>query len=343
MLVTLALAALAVLPSQDPQKIMQTVHARQVARWDTVRNYAVVQSIMGNQVALYHEKIAIDGQPVFRSIPQSLWTGRTAADRQQDREMMAGMATGLDMIADAHEKETPGPMAGVVRSMTNDMSRFARAMSTVPEPGDGRAEAAESVRGMAEFTRRAKLVGRVAENGRDAFHLRADDLSDIELEQPSDGGRFTLQTAEFWIDAAEYVPLRMTMHGTMEADGRKAPVTIELLQQNYKAVGSLYESQRQVMRITGLMEAMTADPKQRKDLEKARKQMEKMKADRAKMEEQMAKLSPAQRKMIEGRMKQAMAQMDMMLGDGVMETTVERSILSINQGPPVDWKPTFGR
>jgi hypothetical protein len=297
---------------------------------------------MGMEVPLYFEKISVEGQPSFRSVPMVEWTGRSAEQRKQDKELMGHMADAYDMIGDAYEQEVGGPAAAIIRSMTNDVAQFSRAAATAPDVPDGRAEAAASVRGAAGFARRAKLVGREVVDGREAFHLRAEGLSDIQLAQDSSEATFVLATVDFWIDATEYVPLRLLMHGNMEAEGRASPLTIELLERDYARVGSLYEARRRVMRMTGLMEAATTDPKQKKEMEKARRQMEKARADMAKMEEQLAKMPAAQRKLVEGRIKQGMAQMEQMLG-GVFETELELSVIGINQGPPLDRKPKLGR
>jgi hypothetical protein len=106
--------ALAILPVQNPRAILETVRARQVARWDTVQNYSVVQTTIGMEIPLFFEKITVDGQPAFRSVPMAEWSGRTAEQRQQDRNMMGHMADGLDMIADAHEQEVGGPTAAII-------------------------------------------------------------------------------------------------------------------------------------------------------------------------------------------------------------------------------------
>ena len=337
MLTYLALT-IAALPAQDPESILRTMRERQVARWDSVENYAVVQSVQGLETAVYFVKDTIEGQVTVRSIPPALWRG-TAEERQQSRELFGHAAAGFDLMATAQEQEVGGPMAAVVRSMTDDMGRFASALASTPEPTDGRPEAAESIRAMAEFTRRARLEGRVELGGRQAFHLRADDPSGLGGRQAAGPASFSVRSVEFWIDATEYVPLRLLMEGTMEADGKKAPITIDLLQQDYAPVGSLYQPRRLVMRLSGLIEAMATDPKKQKEMAKTRQEMARMREQMAKMKDQLAKMPAGQRRMIEGRMKQAMAQAEQMMGDGIFETVVEQTVYSVNQGPPVDWKP----
>ena len=47
--------------------------------------------------------------------------------------------------------------------------------------------------------------------------------------------------------------------GDVESDGREAEMTLERLFQDYRAAGTLYESHRQVMRMTGLMDALSEE------------------------------------------------------------------------------------
>jgi hypothetical protein len=307
---------------QDAQSIIETMQEKQVERWETVDNYTVVQSVLGQQSPIYYEKIFVgeERRPAFRRVPISEYQEQLPGGTQS---AMGHMADGYEMMADSMEGQGM-PSVGT-GPMLRDMAVFMREGASA-EIGDGREDAARRSEEMGEIAQRARLVGRETVDGRETFVLRAEDLSDIEMEQPNDEGKFTLHTMSLWIDAKQYVPLRLKMDGEAESDGKSMPITIEKLDQDYRQVGPLYEPHRQVLRMTGAEAAL--DPKQREELEKSRAQMEELKA-------QLAEMPEAQRRFVEGRMKSAMEQMERMSGDGSMfETVIEVVSMRINQGPP---------
>lgn len=306
-------------PQQSAQQILETARERQEQRWSTVENYTVVQSVLGNEVPTYYEKILVgaDRRPTFRVVPTSEYGPQDGAQQR------AGMADAYAMLADSMEGQ--GAL-GMTAPMLRDMSAFLRAGETA-EVNDGRADAEESSADLTTFMARAQLVGREAVDGREAFLIRAKDLSGLEIDQPDDNGKFTIQSVSLWIDVTEYVPLRLQMEGEVRSDGKSTPLSIEKLDQAYRNVGPLYEPHRQVLRMTGLQAAM--DPKQRAEMERAQEQMKQMKA-------QLAAMPESQRRLIEGRMKPAMEQMERMsAGDGsVFETIIDVVSIRINEGPP---------
>jgi hypothetical protein len=349
MINTLALASLAVLaaPQQNAQEILQMVMTKQAAREAPVSNYTVIQTVQGNEVPMYYEKARIGGMALFRLVPMAEWQAR-GSDPAMSTAVAAPMADGLDMIADGMAKEMAsvpggGMFAGAVTNMTNDMSFFLRTAyhpdSIAKYTNDGRADAARNRSDMALFAQRARLVGRETVSGVEAFHLRVTDMSGITLEQPEAGGEFALTDANIWVDATEFVPVRLLMNGSMTSQGRTTPITIELLQLDYQRAGSLYLPARHVMRLGGLMEAMSLDPKQRQEMEKARREAAKMQEQMVDMDAQMAKMPAAARRMIEGRMEQAVAQLDQMLSGGTIEMEMEFRVYEVDKGPPVSWRP----
>lgn len=307
-------------PQQSAQQILETARERQEERWSTVENYTVVQSVLGNQVTTYYEKILVgeDRRPTFRVVPVSEYGPQGGA------QQTAGMADAYSMLADSMEGQ--GMLGMNTAPMLRDMSGFLRAGETA-EVNDGRSDAEGRSADMARLTERARLVGRETVDGREAFLIRADDLSDIAIDQPDEKGKFTIHSVSMWIDVTEYVPLRLKMDGEVQSDGKAMPITIEKLDQSYQRVGPLYEPHRQVLRMTGLQAAM--DPKQRAEMERAQEQMKQMKA-------QLAEMPESQRRLIEGRMKPAMEQMERMsAGDGShFETIIDVVSIRVNGGPP---------
>ena len=332
----LAVAAFTPLSAQDAQEVLETVQAKQAERWETVDNYTVIQSINGQRMAMYFEKFEVNGQPAFRLVPMLEYANQ-GGGREMTAEEMREAAKATDSAAvlmkdaDKQPSEDGGPMmpgmnmSGMMGDYGMMLRGAAKAKEEAAAGGYGREDAKANTRAMSEFARRAKVVGTESVSGRKAYLLRAEKLDDVDLDQPSDEGKFTLNTMSIWIDTEHYVPLRMTMDGTMEAKGETKPITIERVSDDYRKVGPLYESHRQVMRISGMMEAM--DPKERKKMEKARAEMEKMDAE-------LEKMPPAARAMVEGRLKQARQQMAMMADEGAFESVVEVVEIKINQGPP---------
>jgi hypothetical protein len=321
---------------QDAQEILASALERQEERQATVDNYTVVRLVNGMEVPAYYEKIEIGGRPTFRMV--------SIAELERARAEEEGQAMSADdyrKMADAHEMvgealaEQWAKDGGILlpgmdpREMMGENAMFLRAtadaVDSLEASDGGRGDAAASMQGMAEFARRAELVGTETVDGREAYHLRAEDLSGIDLTQPDEDASFTPETISMWIDTEELVPLRMRMEGTMEADGETRPLTMERLSQDYRQVGPLYESYRQVMRISGIMGEMSE--KDRKDLEKAKKEMEQLEA-------QLDEMPASARSMVEGQLKKARAQMEAMSGDGTMEMAIDVVRIEVNQGPP---------
>jgi hypothetical protein len=326
-------------PTQDARQVLITAAVKQQQRWSGVSNYTVVQTVNGSAVPLYFEKIRANGRVTFRSVPISEW-GKT--DSLDTKALAAGMATGTRLLATGFriEGSRAGPasvMTEMVAGMLDTMAMFADFAAVAEDSiSDGRAEAAQAVDGMALFAARARLVGEEVVDGRPAYLLRATGLSDIAMDHAKGGPAFVLDSASLWLDTAELVPLRLSMSGQMTADRKTIPVTIEQRSLDYRQFGPLYEPQRQIMRITGLVEAMTTDPKQRREMERLRGQMERMNSEMARMKAELDRLPASQRRMIEGRMAQSMAQLKQMTGDGVLEMEVQRTVRAWNQGPPLD-------
>jgi hypothetical protein len=340
---TLVLALLAQdPPATDAQQVMAMARARQLQRLAAVDNYTVIQTVNGIPAPTYFEKLGTGNAATFRAVPMSEWSNPDSVDM---KALMTGMAQGQRMLAGAFRTPgqtgdmTVGPMNNMIAGMLDSMAMFSDFAAHAPDSiSDGRAEAADALAGMATFARRARLIGEEVVDGRRAYLLRATGLGDILLQQAADAPEFSLDSVSVWLDAQELVPLRMSMAGQMTAEGRTTPVTIEQESHDYRAFGPLYEAQRQVMRITGMMEAMATDPRQRRDMERMRRDMERAQGEMARMEGELAKLPAAQRRMIEGRMRQSMAQMEAMAAGGALEMEVQRTVRDWNKGPPLDWR-----
>ncbi|MEZ4587571.1 MAG: hypothetical protein R2909_14335 [Gemmatimonadales bacterium] len=344
---TLALGQAGEQPSAS--EILETMRARQLARWDTVDNYTVFQKPtavelpgMGEgrelEIPMHFQKHEIEGQPAFGLVPGNEYQVAVAQAGEQGEyvtpEFFQRGAEAQRMTADAFDAEMarsgmpklpgmdyPGQM---MRDNAVFMDAGAEAVREA-EAGDfGRANAAASLAAMAEMGRKLKLVGVERVDEREAFHLRAEGLGRV-VSEPGEKHRLTIRSVDLWVDTKEYVNLRTTMAGVVEAEGQRREVTFEQHFQDYRKVGPLYESFRQVMRMSGLMGEM--DPKDKKKLEEMQKQM-------AEFEAQRDKIPAAARGMVDRQMARAKAQMEMLTGGKGFEFVTEVTRIEINTGPP---------
>lgn len=339
--VTLLLPASA-LAASNAASILESARAKQVARWATVRNYTItlqVKASGGLQTPIYYEKIQVGGQPTFRMVSPGEYS-REASEKAgfpPGKDVMAGMAPGLDMLGDALATGGGDMPPMDLRGMTGQMSLFAAAAATAPE-NDGRGDAKKGLDDFAAFVQRARLDGteRVQATSdtpgqmREAFRLVAKDLSDIELEQPKGDAKFKLDKATLWLDKEHLVPLRLLMEGQVEHQGKTTPLGIEKLDLDYKQVGPLYESHHQVYKLTGLMAGLS--DKDRKKLEEAKVQMAQAKA-------QLESMPPAQREMVEKMMKGQMEKFDAMASGDAFTSETEVVSIAINEGAPTPFGP----
>lgn len=330
--------------AEDAQSILAEVREKQAQRWAGVDRYAVDKSIMGNRATLVYERFDAPGadgktQPGFRAAPLGAATsgGGTGADT---KTMMTEYAKGLEMTGAGLSSETekgleqaglpPGLLQGMGAgadpwvspdpgAMMTGMAPIARDMGEAEErlAADAARSASEDAQSMAAFTNKARLIGTETIDGRQAFHLRAEDMNQM---QEVDGQTYVLDDASVWIDATEYVPLRSKMEGVATSARESRPIVLESLNTDYRRVSgsTMYEPYRQVLRMTGLM-----SPEQQQEMREASKKL-------AEMDAQLAQMPEAQRQMV---MKQMGPQLDMIrnmaAGGGVeMETIVHRIIVN---------------
>lgn len=342
-LVSVPLAA-----QQSAQQIITTAVAKQAAREAEIDNYVIIQQYEMMQAPAYYEKTTLDGRSLFRLVPMPEWQQRAAPAGSDPAFMGSQMARGLDMLNTGMRQEMAGSPAGAMfgaylNNMLTDMATFSRATAVANDSiSDGREEAREQQAGQALFATRARLVGRETIDAADTYHLFADHLEDVPLEQPEDGGKVTMVDAAMWLDATTYVPRRLVMNAVAEQDRKKVPITIELFLQDYQERDGLLVAGRHVMRLSGLMEAMAADSKDRRELEKARREAADLRAKMADMDEQMAQIPAAMRSRVQAQVDRAIAQLEMLSNEGTFEAIVTYRIHSVNAGPPFDWTPVVG-
>lgn len=330
--------------AQDAPGIIERMQAEQVKRAEGVNTYVVVQTMMGHETYLLFERdVYLDdrGNPVsdFRLLtPAEL--ARRSADGSGVGELSAD---DLRAVADA----SPMRGTGLARNAREGMAQAGLPQGLISTAGpnawgttkmqsmmggmhDLRDDAAvgrgASVTQPVERTgsdfsaiaERAVLVGTETVDGRRAFHLHVDDLD--QVQRTDDGDEFAMHTADWWIDAEAYVPLRTKLTGTATSKGETRPMTIEQHASDYRQVpGSrMYEPYRQVVRIAGALNA-----EQRREMEQAQAQL-------AQLDTQLASMPESQRQMILGRMGPQLDMMRSMASGGGFEIVTEVREIQIN-------------
>jgi hypothetical protein len=329
--------------AEDVESILARVNQKQEESMAGVDCYAVDQSLVGNRATLIFRRTLAagpDGQPVttFQQAPGCAESATTGAATTGNQAMMDEYARGLEMTGDALSTEMekgfeqaglPPGLLGAMggdpwvsadpRTMMGGMAGFARAAGKADAEGrqDGAASAQETAAAMAEFSSKAKLMGKETVDGRPAFHLRADGLDRV---QQADGQTFEIDAVSVWIDTSAYVPLRTVIEGVATSAGESRPITIEKIDSDYRTVAGsrMYQPYRQLLRMQGMLTA-----EQEQQMREASQQL-------ADTEQQLAQMPPQQRQMVMNQMGPQLATMRRMAaGGGVeIETTVNEIVVN---------------
>ncbi len=338
-----ALLADSVLAQRDAQSILQTAVDRQIERWTGVNDYTItvaVEDVGGFQTPMYYRRMEVNGRPMFRLVSPSEYNREMTikAGFPPPEATAAGMSFGLELLSDA---DLGGGMSfgdvsipvGDGSMSLMDMQTFLAAAHDPNAVTDSKDNARAKVAGMAAIAKRARLIGtesvQATSESRarttEAYMIIAEDLSDIELDQPDNGATFTLHKMSLWIDAEHYVPRRLLMEGEIENDGQRSPLTIERLDLDYKQAGPLYESHTQIGTLGGLLAGMSE--KERKEIEKARQEL-------AKLRKQLDEMPESQKAMVMRMMGPQMEKVEQMAAGGEISSTMRVVSIAINEGPP---------
>jgi hypothetical protein len=330
--------------AQDARGIIERMQAEQVKRAEGVNTYVVVQTMMGHETYLLFERnVYLDdrGNPVTgfrpltpaelgrRSADGSGVGGLSADDLRAVAEASPMRSTGLARNA-REEMAQAGLPQGLISTAGSNAWGTTRMRGMMGGMRDFRDEAiagrGASAAGPAERTgndfpavaERAVLVGTETVDGRRAFHLRIDDLD--QVQRTDDGDEFAMHAADWWIDAEAYVPLRMKFTGTATSQGETRPMTVEQHASDYREVpgSNMYEPFRQVVRIAGVLNA-----EQRREMEQAEAQL-------AQLDAQLAGMPEGQRQMILGRMGPQLDMMRSMASGGGVEIVTEVREILVN-------------
>lgn len=140
-------------------------------------------------------------------------------------------------------------------------------------------QATPSAEEMVRLIEKAELIGEESVDGREAYHLRATNVTET-MDMGS--GSVSIDTISVWIDTSDYVPLKMSMEGFVNDGSKDRPASINATMSDYRSVpgSKMYESYRQSMTTTSVL-----TDEERAELEKARAQLEQFEAQLAEMPE----------------------------------------------------------
>jgi hypothetical protein len=350
-LFTLTSLALAIfLPSvaatQDARSILKTVREKQVERWEGVKSYAIDQSIMGNRAQSYFTRAEVeDSRGVLHPVFRPNFGNSDACADSGEKTLADASPEELEQIADAYQTlgegmgneienglEEAGLPRGLLAATGSDPwasfdPRVMMGSGATMYRGLAQAKRQRAIDDAAPddsliqqdlLARNAKLIGVESIDGRSAFHVRADDLN---LAQAADGEEFTVHAISMWIDTDMFVPLKMKMDGVATSGRESRPITMERLNLDYRPVpdSNMYESYRQVSKISGVMNA-----EQQAQMQEAQQQM-------AEFEKQLAAMPASQRDMIMRQMGPQMDMMKNMASGGGLEMVTEVHQIVVNQ------------
>ena len=345
------LALLLVVPAasfaEDAQSILQTAERLRLERLDGVNSYMIDRTIMGQRQAVLYERtsVDVDGESVevFRPVSSSELQSRSGAAQTLTPEQLelaagaheqTGQALGEEMDRSMQQAGLPKGLLGALgagsadepwaspdpRVMMGGNAQFLRAAADAQRANAAEAGKVEADTGLTDFAAVAKLVGSEKIDGIATWHLRADGL---DYRQAVDGdGEVVIDTMSLWIDQSMYVPLKLTMSGTLSMQGESRAVEMEKLDSDYREVegSSMYEPYRQVLRMGGVM------------TEKDRKEMAKAQAELAKFEKQMAEMPASQSQMMEQMMGPQLEMIRSMAASGGIEVVTEVNEIAVNGG-----------
>lgn len=268
----------------DAQSILKTALEMQAERWEGVDSYVIVQTAGGFSTSTTMQRTTVTD------------------NAGNDYPMFVPSTSGLASPEGVPDSATQSPWAGIDPRALEDADS---------DPGPDAQDMADS---MNAFIRTAKLVGSDNIDGNDAYHLKSDSMNIVE---PMDGEELRIESMSMWMDEDRYVPLKMTMEGTILSAGESRPVLIETLMSDYRDVpgSNMYESYRQVVRMGG-----TLNDEQKAQMAEARKQL-------AEFEKQLAEMPPSQRQMMESMMGAQIEQFRKMAsGDGMQFESIVTAI-----------------
>ena len=359
--VFLALVAVVSMPfaalAQTVDEVFEGLIETENAGYEAVENYLLKTESMGMTTFEYYEKtssLTLDnGQTVYimRNVPpdeiQERQSGPNAMSNATPGELRnaalqiedAGRQMEAGMLNEMQGAGLPGGMGSMLmnpppdqpwlsanpRDMTSMYAMMLRGAADAKEEranedpvGDAEKQAAD----MAAIKSQTRITRRFEFRGIDAIELMANDLNRTEV---SDGQEFTLNSMKMVVDAANYVPLLLTMDGVVSDGNERRPMTIEREDMDYRKIpgcGEMYRPFRSVMRLGGLM-----TPEQQAEMAEASAQLEEFEA-------QMASMPESQRQMMESMMGPRLDMIRNMASSGGMELETKITELRCNTGLP---------
>ncbi|MGD8824883.1 MAG: peptidoglycan-binding domain-containing protein [Myxococcales bacterium] len=337
----------AVVGAQSAKGLLDKMLELESKRAEGVSDYAMDVTTMGHETTLYYERVSMrgpNGKPMrtFRLVSFAEMQSRQQAGQGMSPEAWQAYSDALRQTGAALSGEMDKGMneAGLPPAMRDAMGSGAEAepwaspnpstmMSSMADFADAAGKASAEVKAdtrehemeqsMALFRKRAKIVGKESVGKLRAIHARADNLNIVEK---SDGEELEIHSISLWIDAANYVPLKMRMEGVAKQGRQSREVFIERFDQDYRPVpgSKLYMPYQNIVRMHGVLSL-----DQEKQMEDARKQL-------ADLDKQLAEMPPEQRAQVEKMAGSQIAMLRKMVDRGEMEVVTEVRAIRVNTG-----------
>jgi hypothetical protein len=286
-LTALAVAPVAAAEYRTASELLDAMLDAQQKRAEGVSNYAMDVTLMDQPSTQFYERTEIEIQgrrfQSFRLVP-------------------------------LHEVQQR--IGGNAGTPSVDVGSYAGGRGGLPS---GLARQAADVDHTAVIAERAEIVGEESIDGRNAYLVKADDLS---LEQAADGGEYVIRSIALWVDTRDLVMLKMRMDGVMKQDGQVREMYFEKLDQDFRDVpgSSMILPYRSVLSMGGML-----GPKEQKEMEEARAQL-------AEFDQQMASMPADQKAMMQSMMGSKIEMMRKMVESGTFEVETIVSEIRINPG-----------
>lgn len=310
----------------DPEEALRQSFESEQRCTGWVRDYTVyTRTPEGMVVPQYF--VAHDGGPECRAVPMTTYMDSMYLHAGMPAPRIPPeMAMGYRMLGEGLEQgmaDEGFPLP--VSILMEPLALFAEEASEVEPEKLMQDDVAARRAAEEEFIERVRFVGLETFNGRQALHYRADGLE--KWLGSTDGMSWELTAASRWFDfESNYFLGDRWEINVMSGDQDDGMIAIEKIVEAYSYYPELGRfPRRQIMRIIGLTERMSAEDQAK--IDEALAEIEKVR-------DQMEELPPAMRGMMQAQIDRLEAMSGQGDGPSVAEAVIDYLHVAVNEGPP---------